>query len=187
MSASSEIAAVARAAACGDDRAWAELVQTFDARLRSVARGFRLSRADVDDVIQNVRLRAFQARHTLREPAAVGGWLVVMTRRESLRMLQRTVNEIVSDDDARLDTPELTTPETELFRRERERGATRRDRGAAGPTAASHRHDAGRSPVRPTRRLPAPSTSRSGSLGPTRGRALMRLRRDPSLVGEAST
>ena len=119
MSASCDIAAVARGAAGGDSRAWDELVRRFDPTLRTVARGFRLGRTDVDDVLQNVWLRAFRALGTLQEPAAVGGWLVVMTRRESLRALQRGVNELVTDDHARFDRPVLTTPETELLARER--------------------------------------------------------------------
>ena len=183
---SGDIAAVVRDAAGGDARAWAKLVTTFDPTLRAVARGFRLGRADVDDVLQNVWLRAFRALGTLREPAAVGGWLVVMTRRESLRTLQRCVTELVTDDPARYDAPLLTTPETELLARERV--AALRAAIAALPT--HQRRVIGRM-------LAVPGASYDeladaldvpvGSLGPTRGRALVRLRRDPGLLREASS
>jgi RNA polymerase sigma factor (sigma-70 family) len=140
----------------------------------------------VDDVLQDVWLRAFRALGTLQEPAAVGPWLVVMTRRESLRTLQRCVDEFVSDDHSRFDRPVLTTPETELLARER--AAELRAAIAALPTRQ-------RRVIGTMLAVPGASYEEVahalglpvGSLGPTRGRALVRLRRDPRLVSEASS
>lgn len=186
MSVSCDIAEVARGASRGDGRAWTELVRTFDPKLRAVARGFRLERADVDDVVQNVWLRAFLALGTLRDPAAVGGWLVVMTRRESLRMLQRAVHEIASDDHARLDSPVMTTPETELLRRERIAAL----HAAIAALPVHQRRIIGTMLVAPCASYEELADALDvpiGSLGPTRGRALLRLGRDPRLICEASS
>ena len=186
MSVPCDIAAVARGAADGDGRSWAELVRTFDPTLRAVARGFRLGRTDVDDVLQDVWLRAFRALGTLQEPAAVGGWLVVMTRRESLRTLQRCVNELVTDDHAQFDRPVFTTPETELLARERAAAL----RAAIAALPPHQRRVIGTMLAVPGASYEQVADALDvpvGSLGPTRGRALLRLRRDSGLLCEASS
>ena len=48
-----EIVSLVRAAVAGDECAFARLVARFDRPLRSVARSYRLSGCDVDDVIQS--------------------------------------------------------------------------------------------------------------------------------------
>src|SRR5215472_5487151 len=71
------LASIVRAAAQGDERAWEALHARFTPVLRAAARVLRLSPADVDDVVQQTWLAAVTHIHTLRQPEAIGAWLLV--------------------------------------------------------------------------------------------------------------
>ena len=79
------IALVARATE-GEQTAWDEIVERFAPLVWSICRRFRLSEADTYDVGQNVWLRLVEYLPSLREPAALPGWLATTTRRECLRV-----------------------------------------------------------------------------------------------------
>src|SRR5918995_5263482 len=96
-----DLVALVRAGAAGDPIALGHLVDRFDGTLRGVARSYRLSSWDADDVIQATWLQFMRHGRKLREPAAVSGWLVTTARRESLRVLQRHVREQLAEDPAR--------------------------------------------------------------------------------------
>jgi RNA polymerase sigma factor (sigma-70 family) len=85
-----------RRAAAGDECAWEELVEKFDGLVRHIARSYRLSKADADDVSQITWLRLFENIDQLQVPAAVGAWLATTARRECLRQLQRTSRVIAN-------------------------------------------------------------------------------------------
>jgi RNA polymerase sigma factor (sigma-70 family) len=93
-----ELAAIVSAAAAGDAAALRSLVDRFDRALRSVTRLYRLSQWDADDIIQTTWLAFLEHGRTLREPAAVSGWLMTTARRQSLRLLQRRMREQPTDD-----------------------------------------------------------------------------------------
>lgn len=93
-----ELAAIVSAAAAGDAAALRSLVDRFDRGLRSVTRFYRLSQWDADDIIQTTWLAFLEHGRTLREPAAVSGWLMTTARRQSLRLLQRRMREQPTDD-----------------------------------------------------------------------------------------
>jgi len=92
-----ELTRLTRAAAGGDEGAWSDLVRRFDAVLHAVAHRYRVG-ADVDDVVQTVWLRALDHVDRIDDPEAIAGWLVTTTRREAMRVLQRSVHEIVTTD-----------------------------------------------------------------------------------------
>ena len=108
-----------RAAAAGDAEALDRLVARFDRVLRAVARSYRLSRWDADDVVQATWLQFLVHGRALREPEAVSGWLVTTARRQSLRLLQRHVRELLSDDPARSEHAGGGEPDDELLASER--------------------------------------------------------------------
>src|SRR5215213_7828038 len=114
-----ELATVVRAAADGDSYALDQLVRRFERMLRGVLRFYRLSRWDEDDVIQSTWLQFLQHGRTLREPAAVSGWLATTARRQALRVLQRHVNECLMDDPARDASAAHAEPDRELLEAER--------------------------------------------------------------------
>jgi RNA polymerase sigma factor (sigma-70 family) len=73
-------------AAAGDKRAWDALVERFAPLIWSVCRKYRVGYADAEDVGQNVWLQLVGHLDKIRDPAALPGWLVTVTRRECLRV-----------------------------------------------------------------------------------------------------
>jgi RNA polymerase sigma factor (sigma-70 family) len=84
-------------AARGDQEAWERIVLRYQPLVRSVARRFRLSAADVDDVSQTVWLKLVECLDQLREPRALPGWLAVTTARASLAVSKAQARTIVVD------------------------------------------------------------------------------------------
>lgn len=76
-------------AAAGDELAWSRLVDRYSPLILTVIRKCRLDHADVADAYQTVWLRLLEHLGRLRDPAALPMWLAVTTRRECYR-LQRT-------------------------------------------------------------------------------------------------
>ena len=70
----------------GDKTAWDELVNRFAPLVWSVCLKFGLVRDDVEEVTQNVWLALVEKLATVREPAALPGWLATTTRRECLHV-----------------------------------------------------------------------------------------------------
>jgi RNA polymerase sigma factor (sigma-70 family) len=166
-----------REAAAGDDRAWRDLVLRMDGVLRGVARGYRLAPCDVDDVVQTTWLRAFAHVGRMNEPGAIAAWLIVTTRREAMRTLQRGVREVLTDDDTVTDDADPVTPEALAIERERRtalRGAVRRLPVHQRRLLSSMLASPSPSYQHISSRLDIPI----GSIGPTRERALGRLRDD---------
>lgn len=159
-----ELTRLTRAAPGGDERAWSDLVRRFDAVLHAVANRYRLG-ADVDDVVQTVWLRALDHVDRMDDPEAIAGWLVTTTRREAMRILQRSVRELVTSDVTATDGCDAATPETVVLESERR--------------AAVHEAVA-RLPQRQRRLMASLLVTGipAASIGPTRDRALARLRED---------
>jgi RNA polymerase sigma factor (sigma-70 family) len=177
-----DLAGLARRAAAGDERAWQALVERLDGVLRSVVRRYRLPAADADDVVQTTWLRALTHLHRLNEPGAIGSWLVVTAQREALRSLQRGVRETVTDELEPFDTEDETRPDEVALERERD---------AALRRAVARLSGRQRELVMRLLATPAPTYEELseqlgmpiGSIGPTRERALARLREDPDVAG----
>jgi RNA polymerase sigma factor (sigma-70 family) len=86
-------ALVARAMA-GDQAAWDRIVELHAPLIRAVCGRHRLSVADAEDVAAIVWLRLVERLGTIREPAALPGWLSTTTRNECLQLL-RTRNRTI--------------------------------------------------------------------------------------------
>ena len=74
----------------GDQSAWRRVIDEYDGLVRSVAASFRLQTADVHDVAQTTWLRLLQNVRAIREPERLAGWLAVTASRESLAVLRRS-------------------------------------------------------------------------------------------------
>jgi RNA polymerase sigma factor (sigma-70 family) len=181
-----ELSTLARRAAAGEHCAWNELVGQMDAVLQTVARRYRLRPADADDVVQTTWLRAVEHVAGLNDPGAIAGWLVVTARREAMRTLQRGVREVLIDDIGAIDDVDPVNPELVAIESER-RAALHR----AVPRLSGRQ----RRLVASMLASPEPNYERLswlldmpiGSIGPTRKRALARLRDDPNLVQAISS
>jgi RNA polymerase sigma factor (sigma-70 family) len=73
----------------GDGSASRRLIEKYERLVRSVASSFRLQAMDVQDVAQTTWLRLIQHGHTIRDPERLAGWLAVTATRESLAVLRR--------------------------------------------------------------------------------------------------
>jgi RNA polymerase sigma factor (sigma-70 family) len=89
-----EVVSLARA---GDQAAWRELVRRYSGTVWAVARSYRLSQQDTEDVSQTAWLQLATHLQTLKDPAAIGGWLATTVRREIVRLLRRRGREVPSD------------------------------------------------------------------------------------------
>jgi len=91
------LAALVGAAADHDDEAWNELVRRFAGLVAHTIRRYRLSAVDAQDVSQFVWLRLVEHLNTLREPAALPGWLATTTRHECERHLRVSGRSVATD------------------------------------------------------------------------------------------
>jgi len=82
------------AALNGDHTAWDRLVDRFTPLLLSVIRRHRLRGDDAEDVVQTIWLRLVEKLGSIREPAALPGWIVTTARNECLHVIRagRTVS-----------------------------------------------------------------------------------------------
>jgi RNA polymerase sigma factor (sigma-70 family) len=174
-----ELVSLVRSAAAGDELAFAGLVARFDRPLRSIARSYRLSGWDVDDVVQSTWIQFLEHGRALREPAAVSGWLATTARRYCLRLLQANVREVLTEDaagetgcDGRLDVEVLAAEQRAALDASLSR-LSDRQRGLM--TLLLDEPDLSYEEV--GRRLGLPV----GSIGPTRARSLSRLSCDTRL------
>ena len=172
---------VARAAG-GDERAWRALVARYAALVWSVCRGYRLDEADAADVSQTVWLRLVEQLETLRDPAALPGWLVTTTSRECVRVRMAAVRQRTAF--GRLDVAagdEAGTIDQALLAHER--AATLRVAfQQLSPECQRLLELLVRDPQPSYKEISAQLSMPIGSIGPTRARCLDRLRHTPALV-----
>jgi RNA polymerase sigma factor (sigma-70 family) len=80
------IADLVARARTGDRQAWDALVERYAPLTWSICRRHGLGDADAEDVGQNVWLKLVGQLGSIREPAALPGWLATTTRRECVRI-----------------------------------------------------------------------------------------------------
>jgi RNA polymerase sigma factor (sigma-70 family) len=168
-------------AARGDEGAWASLVDEFGDQLRRLARAHRLSAADADDVVQSTFVRLLDHIGSLRDPRALPGWLTTAVRRESVRVFRANARVRPTDDELSPSLPAHEPVDGSLLATER-RAALRH---AFAGLPAHQRALLGllyceREPS--YQEIAAALEVPIGSIGPTRARALARLRLDPRLA-----
>lgn len=169
--------ALVRAAADGDQRAWSALVDRFSKLVWAIARNHRLSPDDASEVSQTTWLRLAEHIDRLQDPSKVGAWLATTARHESLRVLRGAGRHIPMGDD--MPEPECPTAgiDEALLRSERDsllwRAFSRlpaRDQALLRLLVSD--------PMPSYEEIGAAMGMRPGSVGPTRGRCLERLRRE---------
>lgn len=177
-------AEVLAAAAAGDRTAWETLVDRYSGLVAGIARGYGLRDSDVADVYQTVWLRLLESLGALREPRALPGWLATTTRNECLRTLrlQRRTRPLEPDlAETWVSPPGDAAVDARLLAEER-RDAVRAALASLPPHCrellALLAADPPPSYDDVSRRLDMPR----GSIGPTRGRCLGKLRQCPVLA-----
>ena len=176
----------------GEQAAWDEIVERFSPLVWSICRRFRLSDADAHDVGQNVWLRLVEYLPSLREPAALPGWLATTTRRECLR-----VQRLSWQHEKQLAQPEIDLPADEettqvdrwLIADERD-SALRTAFAQLGQRCQQLLTMLMRDPPEPYAKISTDLSIPVGSIGPSRARCLDQLRGSPTvaaLIGGAVT
>ncbi len=159
----------------GDRNAATEIVHRFSPMLRAVSRRAGVPEHQIADVVQTTWLRLLEAPDSIREPEHLGGWLKTVATREAWRT-------------AGLERREVATGDGMLALRSG--GPTPEERLIGSEEVSWLRQAIRRLPERQRRVLyalsldPAPSYEEIaertgipiGSIGPTRARALDRLR-----------
>jgi RNA polymerase sigma factor (sigma-70 family) len=167
----------------GDQQAWDTLVDRYAPLVWSICRRYRLSRADADDVGQDVWLQLVAHLDAIRDPAALPGWLATTTARQSARAARaaQRLSAGPAPEPGDLPDPAPGTAEHNLLQAERH-AALRQALADLPP---------------PCQRLlallledPPPSYATisthlgipAGSIGPTRARCLHKLRHHPAIA-----
>ena len=164
-------------AAGGDRAAWEQLVDRYIGLIWSITRDYRLSESDAADVTQTTWLRLLEHVERIEAPERLASWLATTARRECARVVAGRVRVVLAFDEAGLEQvgavqPELDAP---LLAEERARDV----RAAVEALPPRWREllellmaDPPVSYAEIAQRLGVPV----GSIGPTRGRCLRRLR-----------
>jgi RNA polymerase sigma factor (sigma-70 family) len=173
----------------GDDSVWRDMSERYESRLRWIARQCGLSREDVDDAVQLTWLRCLEHIDQLTDPDRLGGWLATICRRECIRLATRARREVPLNgpDLARLidDGQGDSDPYAKVAARDQHNRLY--DAISALPerqrkVVVELLRQEGESYLDLSQRLGLPV----GSIGPTRQRAVTRLRLDPGLAGPSS-
>ncbi len=168
----------------GDQQAWDALVERYAPLIWSICRRYVLGDTDAQDVSQRVWRRLVGQLRALRDPAALPGWLAMVTRQECVRAVRAAQgphavgytldDETLADEHAEPTAQELLVAE----------------RHAALREAFQHLPSGGQQLI--TLLLQHPSVTCAeisaqlsipiGSIGPNRRRYLEQLRRHPALA-----
>jgi RNA polymerase sigma factor (sigma-70 family) len=172
-----DAARLVKHAIAGDTSAWERLVDKYGRLVWSITREFKLAESDAADVFQITWMRLIERIDRLDHPDRVGSWLAATARNECLRCLASHKRLVLSPEDVAFDGPAAHEPEVDEALLAHERAQIVREAMTNLPWR--------------WRRLlellmadpPASYTEISdelglpiGSIGPTRGRCLARLR-----------
>ena len=174
-----DVAGLVRLAAEGDLQAWERLVDQYARLIWAITGDFKLVESDAADVAQTTWLRLLEHIDRIEYPARVGSWLAATARHECLRCVAAKKRVVLAHDDDDLDLKGAMAIEPEID-----------ERLLADERTQTVREALARLPMRWQRLLemlmadpPVPYADISdelglpvGSIGPTRGRCLDRLR-----------
>jgi RNA polymerase sigma factor (sigma-70 family) len=165
----------------GDPDAWDRIVERYAPLMWAVCRRFGLTGADAEDVGACVWLRLVEALNTIREPAALPGWLATTTRRECMYLLRNRNRQVPVEDNERLvDETDaaadewLLTQERHVALRDAFGGLSERCQQLLSMLFAD--------PPTPYAKVSTAMGMAVGAIGPSRQRCLEKLRESPVLA-----
>ena len=168
----------------GDTDAWDALVERFAPLIWSICRRYSLGHADADDVGQYVWLQLLEHLEAVHDPAALPGWLATTTQRECIRVLRAARNQQPLGYELEVESiPDDQTgmAEQELLRAERH-AALREAFTRLPPSCQRLIAMLLQDPPVPYAEISARLGIPLGSIGPSRGRCVAKLRRDPAIT-----
>jgi RNA polymerase sigma factor (sigma-70 family) len=172
-----DVAELVRRAAEGDMLAWDRLVDQYSRLIWSITIDFKLAESDAADVAQTTWLRLLEHIDRIEYPERVGSWLAATARNECLRNLAARKRVIVGHEDVESETAVAMEPAVDEHLLAAERAQVVRDAMAHLPRRWQRLLEmlmadppASYADISDELELPI------GSIGPTRGRCLARLR-----------
>lgn len=174
---SASIALLVRLAARGDKQAWERLVDQYSKLIWSITVEYRLGESDAADVAQTTWLRLLEHIDRIQYPDRVGSWLAATARNECLRSLAARKRVVLGHDTNEMEEVHAPGAEVDEHLLAVERDQTVREAMSRLPTRWQRLLEMlmADPPVSYTEisdQLGVPV----GSIGPTRGRCLARLR-----------
>jgi RNA polymerase sigma factor (sigma-70 family) len=172
-----EVASLVRQAAAGDPVAWVAIVDRFKSLIWAVALQHGIGETDAADVAQSTWLRLLEHIGDIRDPDRIGAWLATTARRESLRVLATRRRVVLEGDHNVFDGPDRLLAPTDERLLAQERGQHVRQALSSLPPAWQSLvklllSDPPMSYLQIGEELGLPL----GSIGPTRGRCMSRMR-----------
>ena len=160
----------------GDAVALDELVRVMTPVLWHVVRAYRLSTEVAEDVVQTTWLSLVRSQANIQDATAIGGWLTTTARREAWKVARTTGRALpVEDEELARRLPDEDSAEAAAVRRDGEERLwqavdrlSERCRQLLRIVAFEHRPD--------YTKVAADLGMPVGSIGPTRGRCLQKLR-----------
>jgi RNA polymerase sigma factor (sigma-70 family) len=172
-----DVPALVRGAAQGDMHSWNRLVDQYGRLIWSITARFMLAESDAADVVQTTWMRLIEHIDRIEQPDRVGSWLAATARNECLRHVAARKRIVLVHEDVEFDGVDRHGPGVDEALLAAERAEVVRAAMASLPTQWQQLLELlmGDPPVSYAEisdQLGLPV----GSIGPTRGRCLAKLR-----------
>jgi RNA polymerase sigma factor (sigma-70 family) len=164
------------AARSGHEEALAEIVTELTPLLWQVARAAGLSSGDAEDVLQTVWLRLLSHLDGIRSPASLTSWLVITTKREAWRVRATVRRHVPADQDWLAALPDQGPGSEDQVIVDDQRRALWAAIGRLDRRCQELLRIIAFVPRPDYAAVAAKLGMRPGSVGPTRGRCLAKLR-----------
>jgi RNA polymerase sigma factor (sigma-70 family) len=180
---SARIAGLVTAARDGSDDALGQIVTELSPLLWQVARAAGLSSGDAEDVVQTVWMRLLAHLDGIRTSTALTAWLVITTRREAWRVRAARRRQLPADQDWLATLPDQGPGSEEQAIIDEQRHTLWAAIGKLSPRCQELLRIIAFVPRPDYQAVAAELGMPVGSVGPTRGRCLAKLR--ALLAGDA--
>ena len=179
----SDVVLLVAAAHQGDEDAWGEIVDRYTPLVVSVVLRYRLSSTELQDVAQTVWLRLIEHLGDLREPRALPMWLITTAKREALRQVKASSRARPTDpqDDGWAGLFVIEDDQDADLVRDERRAALLEGFATLSPRQRELLLILSEDPPVPYAEISRRTGIPVGAIGPTRARAVERLRRTPSV------
>jgi RNA polymerase sigma factor (sigma-70 family) len=172
-----DVSRLVRRAAHGDPRAWEQLIDKYGRLIWSITTGFKLVESDAADVFQTTWMRLIEHIDRIEHADRVGSWLAATARNECLRLLATRKRLVLVHENDSFDGPVTHEPQIDEALLAAERAEVVREAMTHLPQRWQRLMEmlmsdppASYAEISDELGLPV------GSIGPTRGRCLARLR-----------